>query len=157
MYASKRITHKPCHNPLHITFNHDYMTYLYMISLAPYFHDQHNKYNRWRPTQSTYFPILSHPCPILTLPHMFLTHLNPPLLPSSSPKEKHPHLLTKHVHTTYIQRQAHITTHHTWLTQSLQHITVSDTPYLHELHPLVYPTTTPLLLSSSPHTNWLTP
>ncbi len=70
------------------------------------------------------FPILSHPCPILTyLPHMSLTHLNSPLLSPSSHKEKHPHLLTKHVHTTYIQRPAHIIMHHTWLTQPLQHTT----------------------------------
>ncbi len=123
------------------------MTYLCMISLAPYFHDQHNKYIRWRPTP-TY--VLSHYCAIhAPYLHMSLTHLNPPLLPSSSHKGKHPHLLTKYVHTTYIQRQAHIITHHTWLTQSLQHITLSDTPYLHELHPLVHPTT--LCSSFLPH------
>jgi hypothetical protein len=154
MYASKRITHKPCHNPLHIIFNHD----LYDLSLHDLLSSILSRLTQQIHSVTTHsnlrtFLLLSHPCPILTLLHMSLTHLNPPLLPSSSHKERHPHLLTKHVHTTHTQRQAHIITHHTWLTQSLQHTTLSDTLYLHELHPLVYPTSTLLLFSSSPHTN----
>ncbi len=118
-----------------------YMTSPYMISLAPYFHDQHNKYIRWRPIptyvlshylaiHAPYLP--SHTCPSHTSVHLCC----PPHLIS---KEKHPHLLTKHVHITYIQRQAHIITHPTWLIQPLQHITYLIHPTYMNLTPLSIP------------------
>jgi hypothetical protein len=98
MYASKRITHKLCHNPLHIIFNH----YLYDLSLHDLLSSILSRLTQQVHSLTTHsnlriFLILSHPCPILTLLHMSLTHPIPPLLPFSSHKKKHPHLLTKHV------------------------------------------------------------
>jgi hypothetical protein len=103
MYASKRITHKPCHHTWHIIFNHD----LYDLSLHDLPSSILSRLTQQIHSVATHFnlrtfPILSHPRPILTLLHMSLTHLNPPLLPSPYHKEKYPHLLTKHAtHSTH--------------------------------------------------------
>jgi hypothetical protein len=133
MYASKRITQQPCHNPLYIIFTIFYHD-LYDLSLHDFlssiltFMTSTTNISGDDPLQPTYFPNIEPSMPHTYLPHMSLTHLNSPLLPPSSHKEKHPHLLTKHVHTTYIQRQAHIITHHTWLTQPLQYTTYLTHP-----------------------------
>jgi hypothetical protein len=123
MYASKRITQQPCHNPLPIIFIISIMTY--MTSLHVFF----SSILSWS-TQHFYrvtthsnlrtLPLLSYPCPCLpshTCPSHTSIHLCcPPHLILIS-QEKHPHLLTNHAHITYIQWQAHTTTHLTWLTQ----------------------------------------
>ncbi len=61
-----------------------YMTSLYMIFSAPYFHDKHNKFIRWRPIPTYvlyhYWAIHAHTYPPTHVPHI----LQFTLLPSSS-------------------------------------------------------------------------
>jgi hypothetical protein len=97
MYAGNRIAHKLCHNSLHIISNHDlYDLYLHDLPSSIISRLTQQVHPLTTHSNLRTFLILSHPCPILTLLHMFLTHLTPPLLPFSSHKKKHPHLLTKH-------------------------------------------------------------